>query len=91
MDNALFCPFWIDTAGYTDRDREMFVCGYEFCAILGHITTHAEGLTVLIHRENESRLRMLCGRFKRTCNIEQCSEEHDPDGTWSVLKIGKKR
>ena len=27
---SLLMPFWIDTDGYTDRDREMFVCGVEF-------------------------------------------------------------
>ena len=27
---SLEMPFFIDTDGYTDRDREMFVCGVEF-------------------------------------------------------------
>lgn len=30
---ALELPYWIDTDAYSDRDREMFVCGAEFTAL----------------------------------------------------------
>ena len=30
-------PFWVDTEGYTDRDREMFVCGIELQMIYDKI------------------------------------------------------
>jgi hypothetical protein len=82
-----YCPFWIDTDAYSDRDRAMFVAGYEFAIVLAHIERDADEFSTTIHRENESRIRMACGRFGRRCEIEQCSDEHDPAGTWSFLRI----
>lgn len=87
-DYHLMCPFWIDTDAYTDRDRLMFVAGYEFHLVLRHIRTDSGTLSTTIHRENESRIRMACGRFERVCKIDPCEPEHDPDGTWSYLEIG---
>jgi len=55
-------PFWIDTDGYSDRDREMFVCGVEFQMIYEAIKTN-QGWCQCIHTENESRVRMMCGKL----------------------------
>lgn len=88
---GLVCPFWIDTDAYSDRDRSMFACGVEFAAILDHARDAPGPLSAVIHRENESRVRMLCGRFRRTCRIEPCGAQDDPAGTWSFLEIGPAR
>lgn len=84
---GLVCPFWIDTDAYTDRDRQMFVCGYEFATIMHHARNSPEPFRSTIHRENESRLRMMCARFGWSCEIEACEAEHDPDGTWSYFEM----
>ncbi len=84
-------PFWIDTDAYTDRDRHMFVYGFEFSTITNHIRFNDDELSTTIHRENESRVRLACGRFGRQCTIEPCEAKHDPDGTWSYLKIESRR
>ena len=75
-------PFWIDTDAYTDRDREMFVCGYEFHSIYNNLR---DGLPVSqpIHRENESRVRMMCGKLGVHCTITQ----DDKYGDWSHLEV----
>jgi hypothetical protein len=83
----LVCPFWIDTDAYTDRDRLMFVAGVEFDGLLRHMRHDAGPLLTTIHRENESRTRLACAHLGRTCTIEQCEPEHDPQGTWSYLTI----
>lgn len=84
----LVCPFWIDTESYTNRDRFMFVCGAEFEIILNAIRRiKKEKFQTTIHRENESRVRMACGRFGRKCTIRQCEESADPQGMWSYLEI----
>lgn len=70
-DYVMSCPFWIDTDSYTDRDRHMFVAGFEFATILRHIEEVDGPLETVIHRENESRVRMACGRFGRKCEIAQ--------------------
>lgn len=89
-DFGLVCPFWIDTGAYSDRDREMFVCGYEFAELLRHIRHDAGELKTTVHRENESRIRLACARFGRTCTTAICEQEHDPEGTWSYLTIEAK-
>lgn len=55
-------PFWIDTDNYTDRDREMFVCGVEFQMIYETIKDKRDW-SQPIHTENESRVRMMCGKL----------------------------
>jgi hypothetical protein len=85
---ALVCPFWIDTEAYTDRDRAMFVAGHEFAEVLRHIREDGRRFATTVHRENESRIRMACGRFGRRCAIEPVDPEQDPSGTWSYLTIG---
>lgn len=80
-------PFWIDTDGYTDRDREMFVCGAEFMLILARL--REDLLPALgpmpIHRENESRLRLLCGRNGLKCTITP-HKGYEGCETWSDFK-----
>ncbi len=79
-------PFWIDTDAYTPRDQEMFCAGYEFCQMYERMKLPAAYSTT-IHRENESRFRMMAGRMKRQVKIEPCETEHDPDGTWSYFDM----
>ena len=86
----LVAPFWIDTDAYSDRDRLLFTSVYEFASILKHICYNSEPLSITIHRENESRIRLTCARFNRTCKINQCDLTHDPDHTWSFLDIEAK-
>ena len=56
-------PFWIDTDAYTDRDRQMFVCGVEFEMVHQLLEAGVFDHQRKIPTENESRLRMLCGRY----------------------------
>ena len=84
---SLILSFSIDTDGYSDRDREMFVSGYEFAEIAAHLERSRAGIDRPIHRENESRIRIACGRFKRACAITPTDEEIDQDGTWSRLEV----
>jgi len=81
----LVCPFWIDTDAYTDRDRSMFVAGVEFQMFLGELQT-GEAFELPIHKENESRIRMACGRFGRRCSIEPYPEKGCP-GAWSFAIV----
>jgi hypothetical protein len=78
-------PFWIDTDAYTDRDREMFVSGFEFNMIYQSLQDGWHG-TRPIHRENESRIRMLCGRLKIPCEITPHAG-YDGCETWSELTV----
>jgi len=84
---GLVQPFWIDTDAYTDRDRLMFVAGVEFEMIRQKLND-PEFTKTTIHRENESRVRMMLGQQRRACQITPCEPEHDPQGTWSYLEIG---
>jgi hypothetical protein len=84
---ALVCPYWVDTDAYSDRDRLMFACGAEFTIVLGHVRDSKDTLSRTIHRENESRVRMMCGRFGRSCKITPCGEDVDPAGSWSYLEV----
>ena len=86
MGFRLSMPFWIDTDAYTDRDRAMFVAGCEFCDIVGILEGNDYCETV-IHRENESRVRLAAGQLGRRITITACKPEHDPNGTWSYLTI----
>jgi len=60
---GLVCSFWIDTDAYSDRDRGMFVAGYEFAGIVERLRHDADLFEMTIHRENESRTRMAAGKF----------------------------
>jgi hypothetical protein len=78
---SLVTPFWIDTDGYSDRDRLMFSCGVEF-QMTRELLATGDHFSRPIHAENESRLRMLCGRAGRTFEITQVSDQ------WSNLEVG---
>lgn len=82
-DNDSFdleCSFWIDTDAYSQRDRDMFVCGAEFMLLYTRVTA-GEGWKQPIHVENESRVRMLCGKLRLPCQIVQFCD------TWSECEI----
>jgi hypothetical protein len=84
---GLVCSFWIDTPAYSDRDRMMFVAGVEFQMVFDLVQETAEKIARTIHRENESRIRMMCAKFGRRCEVKACPPEHDPDGVYSYLVV----
>lgn len=83
---GLELSFHIDTDAYTDRDRAMFVAGYEFSTIVHRMRENA-GFCLTIHRENESRVRMAAAKLGRRVAIETCSDDSDPAGEWSFLEV----
>lgn len=82
---GLVLPFWIDTDAYSDRDRAMFVAGVEFHMIAALLEDGWRG-TRLLRRENESRVRMLCGRYGVRCAISQHTG-YEGCETWSDLTV----
>lgn len=78
-----FVPFVFDGEGYSNRDRLMFVSGYEFALI--HLALEMgdpEGtVDKSMPRENEDRVRVLCARYGRTC------EFYPIDETWARVVI----
>lgn len=83
-DWGLKMPFWIDTDGYTERDKEMFVCGVEFQMLYQEMQLPA-AVVRTIHTENESRARMMAGRLKRAVSIKPSGVEG-----WSYLEVDAK-
>ena len=82
-ENADYEPvlsFWIDTEAYTDRDREMFVCGVEFAMIYETIKNKRDWYQC-IHVENESRVRMMCGKLGVPVRMERHCD------TWTYCEI----
>lgn len=73
-------PYWIDTDGYSDRDREMFVCGVEFQMIYETIKAKRYW-NQCIHTENESRVRMMCGKLGLNVQLEKICD------TWTRCVI----
>lgn len=80
--------FYIDTDGYSDRDRELFVCGFEFCMVVDLEKSGAR-IERPIHRENTSRIRMHLGKIGRKFSIDD-SDEYDASGTWAWLVVEEK-
>lgn len=83
---GLVQSFYIDTDAYTDRDRLMFCAGVEFEMIRQKLND-PEFTSTTIHRENESRIRMMISKSGRAVQIDPCEVAHDPDGTWSYLSV----
>lgn len=81
-------PFWVDTDGYTGRDRFIFTCGFEFATFHERARDCPGPFRMTIHRENESRIRMACGRLGRACSITACDWLIDPGRLWSVVDVG---
>jgi len=83
MSDAEYEPlmsFWIDTDAYSDRDRLMFVCGVEFEMIYATIKDLRDWCQC-IHTENESRVRMMCGKLGFPVKLERVDE------TWTHCEI----
>lgn len=79
---GMVMPFVIDGEGYSDRDRAMFVLGYEFCQLHVFLEENpGEGISKPVHLENEDRIRVLCGRLERAHWFSRM------DRTWSQLEI----
>ena len=79
----LIMSFWMDTDAYTDRDREMFVAGVEFEMVRNLIVANGWTGTRPIRPENESRIRMMCGKLGVQCEISPCEGYED----WSELTV----
>lgn len=69
-------PFWIDTDAYSPRDRDMFVCGIEFQMVYQAILEKRDW-DQCIHTENESRVRMMCGKLGVPVQMKRV------DDTWT--------
>src|SRR5690242_16551768 len=82
---GLVMPFWIDTDGYSDRDRLMFCAGVEFEMVRQQLKSGWRGMR-LIHRENESRLRLMCGKLGVRCSVSQHSGYEGCD-VWSDMTV----
>lgn len=82
---GLVLPFWIDTDAYTDRDRAMFVAGVEYQMVYQLLVDEWTGERP-IHRENESRIRMMCGLLGVKCTITP-HEGYEGCETWSSLIV----
>lgn len=80
-------PFWIDTPGYSRRDRQMFVAGVEFLMVTNEMRHQDGEHRTTVSRENTSRLRMAAGQLGRRVVIDNCEPCHDPDGHWAYLTI----
>lgn len=83
-------PFWIDSEAYDDTQRLWFSMGYEFAHAVFMIEHVPESAEITIHRENESRCRLSCGHFGRSCQIEHFTRDQDPSETYTILKLGAK-
>ncbi len=79
-DFDLQMSFFIDTDAYSDRDRQMFVCGVEWQMVYQKLL-NGDSIQMPIHTENESRVRMMCAKLKRRCDIKRSCE------TWSALEV----
>ena len=83
QNEAEFKPvmsFWIDTDAYSERDREMFVCGAEFQQIYEAVKNKRDWCQA-IHTENESRIRMMCAVLRIPVKLERCCD------TWTHCEI----
>lgn len=67
-------PFWIDTEAYTDRDRQMFVCGVDF-EMIRQAFQSGRPVDRTIHTENESRVRMMAAKLGRQIQMEASGTE----------------
>ncbi len=79
---GLAMPFLTDGDAYTDRERLMFTTGYEFCQL--HVLLEENPgpeISRPVHRENEDRIRVLCGRLGRRYQLEPIDE------TWCQLDV----
>jgi hypothetical protein len=68
-------PFLIDGDGYSDRDREMFVLGFEFATVREELRPGHNPPPMTIHRDNETRIRVMFGRSGRRCTFTPINEE----------------
>lgn len=74
-DVFLACPFWIDTDGYSPRDRDMFVAGFEYGLIYCNLVT-GKPCSLVFGVENFDRVRMLLAEHKRKYQIVTLNEEY---------------
>ncbi len=79
-DYSLDMSYWIDTDGYSDRDRLMFVCGSEFEKIYS-VILKKDDWCQCIHTENESRVRLMCYKLGVPCKLKRVCD------TWTHCEI----
>jgi len=76
----LVVSFYIDTEAYSARDKHMFTCGVEFQMAYQCIKDRRDWCQC-IHTENESRVRMLCGKLGVPVKMERVCD------TWTHCEI----
>ena len=84
---TLVCPFYIDTDAYSDRDRLMFVAGFQFNEVYQAMKTVGNEIEFTIYRENESRIKLAAARLSRRVEIGHYNQKLDPDQIYAQLKI----
>lgn len=79
----LVLPMLIDGEAYSDRDRQMFVAGFEYHQIADYLERYP-GLPLRrpVHSENEDRIRLLCSRMRRRLSLTRLCR------TWLELEVG---
>ena len=80
QDHGLAIPSWIDTDGYSDREREIFLAGVEFDMVYQSILD-GKGWDQRIRFENWPRVRIMCAK------LEVALTATDKDQGWIHLNI----
>lgn len=74
-------PFLIDGPEYSDRDREMFVLGFEYAQVLRDIAAKPGGEVVrMVHAGNVGRIVAACESARVDCRFATTEEE----GWWRI-------
>lgn len=81
----LACPFWIDTSGYSNRDRDMFVAGFEYGLIYCNLIT-GRAFSAVFAAENFDRVRMLLDEHKRKYRVVTIKDDYM---RFDVLQAGR--
>lgn len=67
-------PFLTDGDDFSDRDRVAFALGFEFAQLYYTWLIMDEPSPCDLHRENESRVRVMCSRMGKRCTITPVDE-----------------
>lgn len=79
-------PFGIDGPEYTDRDREMFVLGFEYRQIQEYVRRYPNGPVLFcVHEGNADRVRRECEWALIRCEVQPVPEFSEPGWVRVVL------
>jgi hypothetical protein len=78
---SLIHSFYTDADVYSDRDRSMFVAGFEAAGVAHAMRENPEPFAMTIHSENTSRLSMIGKELGRRCEVVPLAPE---DGWWEI-------